>query len=263
MSKPKETTDSDRQKAQAMIDHLIANPAAPRSAEVPRHENFSAMSILQDINGFRLKLATERGMTLDEWLAAEDKVQHPRSIVPVVPSERTMARRRMVGAGVPDKFIGDVIDRLVADCQPMRDVRAFLGSGDGFRILAGGKGTRKTGSACWALGQLDGGAFLHARDVTRLSINDRDKWERINQAPIVVLDDLGTEAGDTKGAFVSALSELIDRAYSRSRRLIITCNLTPATFKATYGEREYDRLREVGKWSTIAGESVRRYGGDE
>lgn len=257
--KRKPTTDADLASAQAEIDHLVANPPPRRDPEKGKHVNYDAVSILKDVNGFRTKLAKDRGLTLAQWLELEAKVQHPREVIPVQPSIAAIARRRMIGAGVPDLFITAVADRKPLDCTPLTCVQEFLNCGDGFHVLSGGKGTRKTGSACWALGQLDSGKFLHSRDITRLSIEQRDKWDAICSAPLVVLDDLGTEKRDEKGAFSSAVSELIDRVYSNRRRMIITCNLDKETFAQVYGEREFDRLREVGKWSYIAGQSVRQY----
>ncbi len=254
------TRQADRDRAQDEIERLIASPPPPRKADAIKHADWNASPIgKQAVDHMRRKLAADRGFTYEQWLAMEADVSHPREVIPIVPSLAVIARRRMMGAGVPVRFIEAVADKAPLDCEPLRYVRDFLDGRDGFRVLSGGKGTRKTGSASWALGQLDGGAFLEASAVTRLSIEQRPKWEAIIASPLVVLDDLGTERRDEKGAFVAALSEMINAIYSQRRRLIVTCNLTPKTFKETYGEREYDRLREAGKWSTVAGESVRTY----
>jgi hypothetical protein len=256
--KAKPTTDADRAKASALIESYIAHPPAKRS-EVAKHDRFDAVSIIANLDGFRAKLAKERGMTLEQWKAMEDAVQHPRDVVPIVSAEAAIARRRMSAAGVPLAFAQDVTDRLV-DCQPLREVKAFLNGGDGFRVLSGGKGTRKTGSACWALGQLDRGVFVHAKDVVGLMIEKKPQWERVLSSPAVVFDDLGFEKRDGSwDTFREGFSRLVDAVYANRRRLIITCNMTATTFRESYGEREYDRLRHVGKWSTIAGESVRQY----
>jgi hypothetical protein len=261
--KRKETTDRDLSTAQSEIERLIASPPVRRNSDACRfHESDAASSPMakQAVDQMRRKLAADRGLTYEQWLAMEDSVSHPRDIVPVTVTPRMMARRRMKAAGVPELFIEHTADRDPVDCEPMRAVRGFLSSKDGFHVLSGGKGTRKSGSASWSLGQLDGGAFLEASEIIRLSITpDRQRWDEILLAPLVVLDDLGTEKRDEKGAFTSALSELINKVYSNRRRLIITCNLTKETFKTVYGAREFDRMREMGKWSSIAGESVRSY----
>ena len=245
-----------------IIADLVANP--PVRQRQPDGERWpeTAAAVLggkAEVDSFRRKLATDRGMTHEQWMEAEAAVSHPRDVVAITPSPRMIARRRMVLAEVPSRFIEAVADKEPVDCDPLQAVRAFLNGPDGFRVLSGGKGTRKTGSAAWALGQLDGGAFVESSELTRLSIEQRPKWESIISAPLVVLDDLGTERRDEKGAFNSALSELINKVYSQRRRLIITCNLSRDTFKAVYGEREFDRMREAGQWSTIGGQSVRAY----
>lgn len=248
----------NRAAAQAAIEAQLTNPQ-PRPKSSTKHENYDAMSIMADVNGFRKHLAESKGYTLEQWLAMESEVHHPTEFVAITPSPRTMARRRMKDADVPERFIQHVADKDPLDCEPMTFVREFLNSRDGFRVLQGGKGTRKTGSACWALGQLDGGAFIEADDVIRVSIEDKERWAKILAAPLVVFDDLGTEKRDDKATFTSAFSKLLNTVYSQSRRLIITCNVTPVVFRQVYGEREYDRLKEAGLWSKIGGESVRRY----
>lgn len=255
----------DHDAAQVAIEALISNPP-PRQKRDPGltfPENAgAAMDILRDVNGFRAKLAKDRGMTIEQWLALEAEVSHPREFIEVRPSHRTIARRRMVAAGVPEEYIACVADREPEDCRPYQVIRGFLNSKDGFHVLSGGKGTRKTGSAAWALGQIDGGAFIEAPDVVKVSIEQKDRWEHIVQkAPLVVLDDVGTEkrTGDLPASFGAAFSDLVNKVYGGRRRLIITCNLTRETFRSTYGDREFDRIRHVGKWSDIAGQSVRQY----
>lgn len=247
-------------KAQAEIDRLIKHPPERNTRPAERFSDLGgAMGILADVDAFRAKLAADRGMTLERWMAAEAAVNHPCEVVPITPTPRMLARRRMTQAGVPARFIEHVADKEPLDCDPLKNVRDFLNGPDGFRVISGGKGTRKTGSACWALGQLDGGVFLDVKQITRLSIEQRSRWDRILEAPLVVLDDLGTETRDEKGYFGSAVSELINSTYSHRRRLIVTCNMSKDTFQRVYGERELDRLREAGKWSTIGGQSVRQY----
>lgn len=267
MSEPKRipTRQADLDAAQAEIERLIAQPRMQRAAAMVKHPDYAATTIAkQAVDSLRRKLAADRGLTYEQWLEMEASVSHPREFIPVIPTEAAIARRRMLGAKVPEKFIRDVGDKRPLDCKPMRDVSAFLGSRDGFLLLSGGKGTRKTGSASWALGQLDGGAFVHAQDLVELSVapEHRERWDYIvTRAPLVVFDDLGTEkrTGDLPVSFGTAFSRLVDKVYSGCRRMIITHNITKQTMRSVYGEREFDRMREVGKWSEIAGQSVRDY----
>ena len=247
------------------INRLIANPpVSRRSSEMSDAESFIANDLpsRQALNSMRTKLAEDRGLTLEQWIELEQAVSHPREVIPVTVTPKMLARRRMLAAGVPELFIADVADATPIDCEPLKQVRAFLGGKDAFRVLSGGRGVRKTGSACWALGQLDNGVFVHSRHLIGLRIERKEEWERICTSKIIVLDDLGTEVGDQKGAHVASVSEMIDRVYGARNRLIITCNITHQAFRQFYGDREHDRLKEMGQWSSIAGESVRSYRGN-
>jgi len=177
------------------------------------------------------------------------------------PAPETM-RSRMVRARVPELFIRSVADKDPIACYPLAEVKSFLASKLRVLCLSGGKGTRKSGSAAWGLGQADGGRWIESSHITRVSIEDKDFWKELGRASLLVIDDLGVERRDEKGAFMSGFNELVNGIYTDCRRLIITCNLTPKQFSAEpeaggYGSRVYDRIREVGRWVTVGGESVR------
>jgi len=53
------------------------------------------------------------------------------------------------------------------------------------------------------------------------------------------------------------LDELVDTYYGDQRPLLITTNLDREAFKSRYGQRIADRLRECGRWFSIASESLR------
>jgi hypothetical protein len=166
-------------------------------------------------------------------------------------------------AKVPERYTQCVVDRKPIECASLGYVKDFLSSKNNFLMLAGGKGVYKSGSAAWALGQVDGGAFVHAYDLVQVSIEDKVQWNRILRAPIVVLDDLGREKRDgSLGAFIDAFQKIFNGAYSSCRRLIMTGNVSRAEFNREpndggYGTREYDRLKEAGEWYGVAGESAR------
>lgn len=172
-------------------------------------------------------------------------------------------RERMTRARVPELFIRSVGVRAPVDCFALREVRSFLEARNRrVLVLSGGRGTRKTGSAAWALGQLMGGRFLASSRILATVIDDRDYWSECLRAPLLVLDDLGVEVRDSRGTFLTHFHALIENAYSACRRLIVTTNLSFSQFRAEpdqggYGVRVYDRIVECGTWSTVAGESVR------
>jgi DNA replication protein DnaC len=76
---------------------------------------------------------------------------------------------------------------------------------------------------------------------------------------LLVLDDLGAEALDQKGLQLALIDELLDNRYSRRNcRTIVTTNLSAKTFQRRYGERAWDRLREVGAWVGMGTTSMRK-----
>ena len=81
---------------------------------------------------------------------------------------------------------------------------------------------------------------------TRLaSVNGyNSEFEKLAQVSLMVLDDLGIEYLDKNGNFLQRLDEIMDERYSNYRKTIITTNLNSEDFKARYGERIADRIRE-------------------
>jgi hypothetical protein len=177
---------------------------------------------------------------------------------------RARARRRGVVAGVPELHLRNLVDRDPMPGQAWVAVREFLADDRlGFLVLSGGKGTHKTGSACWMLTQVEGGNFVEAPDLLAVAIEDKARYLRLRVSRYVVLDDLGTEIRDGKGLFQGVLNTLWNGWYAGCAKVITTCNLTAEEFrrppeKGGYGERIYDRLRERGRWICIGGESRRR-----
>lgn len=127
-------------------------------------------------------------------------------------------------------------------------------------VLAGSAGCGKTVAATWwCINRMPYRAkFGRAAEFavsSRYNQEQRDWWL---SADALVLDDLGAEFVDAKGSFASDLDGLIDSFYADKRKLIITTNCDATAFKARYGERIADRIRECGKFITIGGESMRR-----
>lgn len=85
-----------------------------------------------------------------------------------------------------------------------------------------------------------------------------DTMREICELRWLVLDDLGTEFNDAKGAFQAKLDRILDARYREYRRTVITTNLPPQSFAERYGERIQDRMREGGLWASISGASIRR-----
>ena len=263
----KKLAEAARALADQHIAALIESPPLERR-KVPGWDDFERESRAMGskvVDELRRIACKQTGMTLEQLLEAERNTSWPREVVPVTPSPRMIARRRMKDAGVEELFIQRVADQEPIACDALKQVQAFLQTPAAFLVLSGAKGTRKTGSACWALGQVDGGAFVDVQDVVEWSIEKHPQWKRALKAPLVVFDDLGTERRRTDGEiaqFYDAFYRLFNGVYNGRRRLIITCNLTTSQFSAEpesggYGPRLYDRLKEFGMWVDVAGDSVR------
>jgi len=122
-----------------------------------------------------------------------------------------------------------------------------------FLVLAGLGGTGKTTAAAWACDR-PGGYFVKATDLGQHHF-DAKYWDRIEEASVLVVDDLGAEPLDDKGWALSAFHKMVDLRYDRMRATILTTQLAPARFFERYGtgagERSKRRLTERGKIITV------------
>jgi len=170
-------------------------------------------------------------------------------------------REAVLNRGVPVHHVESIYDATPDNCQALEAVSEFVASKKTVLVLAGGVGTCKTGSACWAL-TFKPGRFCTADEAVRLSTSnaaeDVDMWRRVRNAQLLVLDDLGGEYSGEKGWGVRVFNGLLDHRYSHGLKTIITTNLTSQRFKQDYGERVADRIRETGRFLVLGGASVRR-----
>ncbi len=257
---------AQREMAASGIQRLIDNPPLPKpetpavrnEKEVERQRAIGTKA-LADLRALACK---QTGLTLEQLLEAEKNVSHSASVIPESAPPLDLALRRAKLAGMPDLYRKHVIERIPLVCKPLSYVKAFLSSGHRFLMLSGGPGTFKSGSACWAISQIDGSRYVEARALTRIHIEQREKFEELMRGPLLVLDDLGRERSDSKAAFIAAFDEIFDNAYMNSKRLIITSNVTAQQFarepeNGGYGSRVADRFKEAGVWKIIEGASQR------
>jgi hypothetical protein len=140
-------------------------------------------------------------------------------------------------------------------------------------ILAGAKGTGKSLAAGYWLtmvaAELAGRSdpprsqprrWYHTVDLARVSMYEGDAMDSLAKVPHLVVDDLGAEYQDVRGALQSRLDWLIEQRHARMKRTVITTNLNAKDFAARYGERIIDRLRESGRWYGLSGKSMRGKG---
>jgi hypothetical protein len=231
-----------------------------KAAEVARREqqrsrDADERTTAEVLRGFQELAARETGMTVEEMLAT------PQPPPTITPQQTKPTREQMTGRGVPELHLRHVYDREPVSCDSLNRVQDFLGSDMTLLVLSGGVGTRKSGSACYGL-VMRSGRYVTADDLSGLAAARDEEgvvaYRLVKKCGLLVVDDLGGEYVDDKGWFVRAFNAVIDARYSSCLKTIITTNLTADQFKATYGERIADRVRESGRWSDIGGKSVRR-----
>ena len=169
-------------------------------------------------------------------------------------------REVIAARGVPEKHLRAIFDREPIECDALRAVREFLAGDKTSLVLAGGVGTRKSGSACWALTQRPG-VFVTEDEALRLYTSrledDITSMRRIRAAQVLVIDDIG-EYSDDKGWSTKVITGLWNHRYSSELKLIVTVNKTAKQFADEFGQRIVDRVRESGRFVELGGQSVRR-----
>lgn len=136
-------------------------------------------------------------------------------------------------------------------------------------ILAGGIGTMKTTLAIAILRDWidkgNGGIMVRMcsliDNLFTMRERNRDEWlqyeERMRKAPIVVIDDLGTENTDSKWVLGKVESIIMDR-YDRMLPVILTTNLNQSELAGTYSGRLLDRLKNSSYYLSFEGDSNRQ-----
>jgi len=122
-------------------------------------------------------------------------------------------------------------------------------------VLSGGVGTGKTVAAAWWGAQVAGGRFATLPDLESRGRYDRAGLASVERARRLVLDDLGAEhLNDSSRCLVDGL---LDARYRAGNPIVITTNLTARQFRARYGERIVDRIRDGGRFVQVSGNSMR------
>lgn len=129
-------------------------------------------------------------------------------------------------------------------------------------VLSGTPGCGKTTAAAWwlylaAKEQRIRGLWVTAARLARWARYDDEQMGLLLKAPRLVVDDLGTEYLDERGAFMTTFDELLNERYAHRRPTVITTNLNAEAFRARYDMRVVDRLREDGSFMEIESPSLR------
>lgn len=151
------------------------------------------------------------------------------------------------------------------ETKALSETKEFLNSASTILVLAGGVGTGKTIAAAWAIVESRGGKYVKAIELSQHGLYGEENqgfWDDLRATPLLVIDDLGTEPRDEKGFAAANFDALMDHRYDHCRKTILTTNLTDETFKQVYctgfGVRLLDRIREVGHFVRVPGQSMRR-----
>lgn len=135
-------------------------------------------------------------------------------------------------------------------------VRQWIDTTKPMLVLEGGTGCGKSVAAAWAF------AYFRKRwrhppvwgDMPELAslAEWKPEWQVFDDAPLVVLDDLGTERDQRRAAAV--LERFCNLA---SGRCIVTTNVPVSDVLSLYGERVQSRLIGVAHWVVLGGQDLR------
>ncbi len=171
--------------------------------------------------------------------------------------------------GIPTRFL----EILAAGPEETDATRALLDMGDGVVVLSGLPGCGKTIASCawireavFAEGRVTSPQgfrgrvpmFVTSARLSRWDRYDNSRMDDLLKANRLVIDDVGSEFADQKGNFNAILDELVSDRHANRRPLVMTTNLDAAAFKARYDERIADRIREVGRFVSLDGSSMRK-----
>jgi DNA replication protein DnaC len=174
-------------------------------------------------------------------------------------SSRLRAGRKYLRAvGVPAKDADVLLGQATLMETPAIAVaREWLASDQTVLVMSGMRGCGKTLAAGWIVNEVPGGRFMDVTRFQRLSRYDNESMRSVEEAHLLVIDDLGMEFSDAKGSFAALFDGVFNARYAAQLRTVITTNVTAVTFRERYGERVADRIREVGRFVELDGASLR------
>ncbi len=268
-----------RQPNPALLDMVVANAMEQAQTAYSPEERAKALARIResrereserlaqssrdDMEAIMLTAERATGLTRQQLLAKGAEYQHQ---MPVVLDKRP-PRESVLGRGVPELHVRNVFDSEPEDCDALQRVKAFMDADQQvFLVLSGATGTRKSGSACWALsahpGRYVSATRLLGASVSKLE-DERERYAGFFKTPLLVLDDLGSEYASDAGYAAQIINTLVDARYGALLKTIMTTNLDARQFKDRYGERVADRIRELGQWMPVVGKSQRGHWTDK
>lgn len=235
---------------------VVATPTERKPVPPPSCIDRAEMPMESFMRGIIAAACKATGLTEEQLRKRGKEIE---SEIPEVPVART-SRETVAARGVPEGHLIAIYDNEPKTCQAFSAVSALVAGPKTMLVISGGIGTRKSGSACWALTKKPGRYIKAARLAALASSStdeDRALYSSMFRCQLLILDDIGGEYEDSKGYFAKLFNELMDERYERRLLTIVTTNVTAARFRTAYGDRVLDRILEVGDWVDIAGASMR------
>lgn len=211
----------------------------------------------------------DSSLTDEEWRAHDERIRLQREQEAREDALRARDERNawlIEEVGIPAKDLERIDDAGIVETKALRAVKEAVRDKHGIVVLSGNRGSGKTTAAAWWVAQnqprqqyltAHHQRFIDANALARFPRYDDGKMERLERALALVIDDLGVEYDDKQGNFRSLFDALVNARYASMLPTVITTNLNAEEFKARYGERVADRIREVGRFVSIAEESLR------
>jgi hypothetical protein len=160
--------------------------------------------------------------------------------------EKAHKRRRQ---GIPEIFWPHLA--APRDTEAFKAVWRFAESRLSFCVLLGEAGLGKSLAMAWLVDR-EGGQFVEATRLAREGYFDDDVTDALIACHVLALDELGMEAMDGKGFYLSKLFQVLNARFQSGKRTLLAGNLTPAEFKSRYASDQLTRL-----WDRIEHSSVR------
>ncbi len=169
--------------------------------------------------------------------------------------------------GFPELFVTAALGDL-EDTTAMKAARTFKYMPKRMIAFGGGVGCGKTTAATYIAlkGEDPRPGFVRVSELERRGRYDRDFDDWLSSKTSLVVDDLGSEYMDGKGAFRSLMDHVVDMFYADRRTLVMTTNLRPRKTVDTdedqlyerYGERVWSRLNQSGLWVDCGTRDLRK-----
>lgn len=204
---------------------------------------------------------------VDEEEAQREREERARRLEDQAAEARRRALAALPDRGVPRKDLAVLLSgQSLLETTALRGARAFMAqNAKTMLVLAGSRGVGKTFTASWCCVQVPEAArFIDSARLMRVDRYRGKEMAALETCGLLVIDDLGMEYDDEKGAFLSKLDGLINARYAAELRTVITTNLEWKTddpkkqdFRRRFGARIADRVREVGEWIGATGASLR------